>query len=392
MRTLVRRLCLALALAGAWAGAALLLALGAAPAHAFTSWAHGGMPTTPTPETCLWCHDGPVTDTSCTWLCHRGFASAPDALVDGRFRQTCWSCHEPGRDTSGLSASSAACSQDCHLYSPVFKSYSVAYSHGPEPHLGAAPPYGVCLDCHETSLTISDPGRSPHHDGVEAPVPSCERCHDGVVAGAQVSHGAAVCEDCHEGMNLPAVPASCSSCHPSATFGAADCRDCHGGLIHNAAPEVGTCASCHTGYREHAGAVACTRCHTNAPRFHHGTAAPAVRSCRSCHPVRHAGVRVGAARCADCHKGDAPAAKPLAQHSSRITRRYVCSGCHRQRLHASAVGARTTCRSCHTGRFHAVQPKVAVARCLTCHVRARAHSGGLRCTMCHRSAVHAPRP
>ncbi len=383
---------LALALVASWAGAALLLALGAAPAQAFVTWAHGGIPPTPTPETCLWCHDGRPSDASCTALCHRGFRSTPDAVVAGRFPQRCWSCHEPGRDTSGLSASSSACSQGCHLYSPVVKAYTVAYSHGADPHLGAAPPYGECLDCHETSVTVSDPGRSPHHDGVDAQAPSCVRCHDGVVAGAQVSHGPADCEDCHEGMNLPAVPASCAACHAPAVFGAGDCRACHADLIHDPAPDVGTCTSCHTGYRRHAGAVACTRCHADSTRVHHGTAAPTARKCRSCHAVRHAGSNVGNARCADCHRGDAPASKPRAQHSSSITKRFVCSGCHRQRLHASAVGAATTCRSCHTGRFHAAQPKVPAARCLACHTRARAHSGGLRCVICHRSAVHAPNP
>jgi hypothetical protein len=108
--------------------------------------------------------------------------------------------------------------------------------------------------------------------------------------------------------------------------------------------------------------------------------------------MKHAGAKVPGARCADCHKGSAPPAKPRAQHSSTVTQKLVCSGCHGKKLHAKAVGAKTTCRTCHKGKYHAAQPKVSTATCLKCHPSAKGHSGGLRCVLCHKSAVHDPTP
>ncbi len=208
-------------------GAALLLALGAAPAAAYSNWAHDGIPTAIDANNCDLCHANGISNTSCTGLCHRGFKTTPGATVDGRFAQTCWSCHAPGEDTSKFSSPSAACSQDCHLYNDYSNAYSIPSSHGPEPHLGASPPYGVCLDCHSTSEGYASPGSSPHHDGVASQSPSCTDCHDGTYASAQVSHDGVGCESCHEGMDLPAVPAACNTCHAASTFGSADCRSCH---------------------------------------------------------------------------------------------------------------------------------------------------------------------
>jgi hypothetical protein len=381
-------------LAVVFAGAVLLLLLLAAPAGAFGPWIHDSVPVGPGADACSFCHgDGAADNDDCTSLCHGGFQVTPSATVSGRFATGCWSCHLPGADTSGMSSPSAACSQDCHLYSPVFKDYIEPFTHGTEPHLGASPPYGECLDCHATSIGTSHPGDSPHHDGSDWQVPGCTDCHDGGFAGAQESHGAAECEACHEGMNRPASPATCNQCHLASTYGTADCLACHADQVHNASPDVGTCTSCHTeGYQKHAGGVTCTACHTNTPEFHHATAAPAVKACRSCHAMRHAGANVAGARCADCHKGNAPASKPRAQHSSKITQKYVCSGCHGQKLHAKAAGATTTCRSCHKSKYHAAQARVATSACIACHSNARLHSGGIACVRCHRSVVHDPTP
>lgn len=386
-----------LVLAMVLGGAALLLAIAAAPAHAYVGWPHDGIPPGFEGNACFWCHgdDGvsPATNESCTSLCHSGFAVAPGATVDGRFSQACWSCHEPGQDTSGFASPSSACSQECHLYTPVSKSYDVPYSHGTDPHPGAAAPYGACLDCHSTSVSWNAAGASPHHDGVDSQAPSCTDCHDGVTAGAQQSHDGASCEGCHEGMNLPPVPTACTRCHSATTFGTQDCTRCHATQVHDTTPNVGSCTSCHTeGYQKHAGALQCTTCHTNTAKFHHATATPVVKKCRSCHAMKHAGARVSGRRCADCHKGSAPPVKPRAQHSSKIKKRFVCTGCHAKKLHAKAEGARTTCRSCHRSKFHRSQPRVASSACLKCHSSARTHSGGLRCVLCHRRVVHDPTP
>jgi hypothetical protein len=386
----LRRAALVALLAGV--SMALFAALLATPAHAYSNWAHDGIPPVDTMDNCVWCHANGTSDASCTGLCHRGFMVASTPLIDGRFPQTCWSCHEPGADTSVYSSSSAACTQECHLYSPLGYGYIYPFSHGAEPHLGAEPPYGTCLDCHQTSLGFARPGDSPHHDGADEQAPSCTGCHNGVIAGAQETHDGQDCEACHDGMDLPAVPATCTTCHAAGTFGTQDCRSCHAAQIHDTTPGAGGCTSCHSGYQQHAGALSCTSCHTNAAAFHHGTAAPAVKNCRSCHAMKHAGAKVAASRCADCHKGSAPAAKPRAQHSTSVTKKYVCSGCHSKKLHAKAEGANTTCRTCHKSMYHAKQAAVTVSACTKCHTGAKRHAGGRTCVTCHKSAVHDPTP
>jgi hypothetical protein len=376
--------------------AGLLLAaatLCAPPALAYSDWIHDSIPPETDPDSCAVCHEGGTSNTSCTALCHRGFEVTPGAMVDGRFPETCWSCHAPGEDTGTFSSPSAACSQECHLFNEFSRTYSIPSSHGVEPHLGAEPPYGVCLDCHTTSLGYSSPGDSPHHDGVASQVPTCTDCHDGTYASAQVSHDGVSCEGCHDDMNLPAVPATCTTCHAASTFGSKDCRACHARQIHNATPEVGSCTSCHTGgYQKHAGALQCTSCHTNATAFHHATATPAVKTCRNCHAMRHAGAKVSGSRCADCHRGSAPAAKPRAQHSSSVTRKFVCTGCHSKQLHARSRGASTTCRTCHRGRYHASQSRPGNSVCTSCHKTASHHAVGYTCTTCHRRDIHDSTP
>jgi len=288
------------------AGGAVALAYSAAPARAFGSWEHNG-------ATGCVCHDnGTPTDATCT-ACHAGFVSVPD--------KTCWSCHIPGQDTSPLSSPSSACSQGCHLYNPVDKGYTTAFTHGTNPHLGSTP---ACLDCHETSAGIADPGQSPHHNGAR-----------------QFS----------------------------------DCTVCHGGL------------------QKHAGEIACTSCHPRAVAFHLYTAdSPGFTSCRACHPKKHAGKKVPGSKCASCHKGrgSGPAA---AQHSSSVTKKYVCGACHKEKLHArSFSSAITSCRSCHGGKYHAAQKALGARVCLRCHTAARHHADGFRCSLCHRGAIHRTRP
>lgn len=360
-------------------GAAAALALSAAPALAFDQWQHDGA------STCASCHGaGSPTDAACT-TCHFRFTSFPG--------DTCWSCHAPGTDTSTLSSPSSACLQDCHLYYPPAKDYVISYTHGPEPHLGAVGWGFECLDCHTTS-TLGSVNGSPHHTGQTTPAPTCEDCHDGSIPGitAQVTHDGVACTGCHTGMNIPPVPSTCWGCHAQKTFGSANCATCHASMIHNLKPSVTGCTTCHSGYRKHAGSVACTRCHTNAAAFHHGTQKMTAKRCGACHSKTHARRSVPTSRCGQCHQGNAPAAKPRVQHSSRITRKSVCSGCHSQRLHASSRGARLTCRSCHTSRFHARQPRPGNSVCLRCHSSARNHSIRFSCSVCHRPAIHSPDP
>jgi hypothetical protein len=369
------------AVVAALAGAALLavLAFGASSAPAFREWQHNGA------LGCS-CHGGTgAGDESCTESCHTGFVSVPD--------RGCASCHVPGEDTSSLASSSAACAQDCHLYDSFWKMYIEPYAHGTYPHDGASGFGFECLDCHATSAGIADPGDSPHHDGDLRGPPSCETCHDGTLASLQVTHDGAACTDCHEGMNFPATPQTCTKCHAAATFGSADCLGCHEQQVHNTSPDMGTCTGCHTqGFRQHAGKVACATCHTNSVRIHHATATTSPRACRSCHPVRHARKNVANARCAGCHRGTGSGPASRAQHSTGVTKRFVCTPCHRQKAHASAVRPSITCRTCHKGKYHAAQRRVPNSRCVSCHRSAPRHAVGFSCLLCHKRVVHRARP
>ena len=286
--------------------AVLALALSASPAAAFEEWAHGG-------ANCGSCHPTP-TDADCI-NCHTGYKSFPG--------ENCWSCHAPGQDTSTLSSPSSACSQECHLWNPALKAYTKPTTHGTNPHVGSTP---QCLDCHAMSVSISNPGPSPHHSG-------------------------------------------------QAT-GFTDCGACHGS------------------YQKHAGKLTCTNCHTTAASFHLYTASsPGFKKCRSCHAMGHARTKVPNSKCAACHKGTAGGGAKVAQHSRTITKKYVCGACHSKKLHASAVShAVKNCRTCHAGSYHAVQRAPSKSVCRRCHSVALRHDNGFSCTLCHRSALHNPRP
>jgi hypothetical protein len=281
------------------------LAFSAAPASAFDSWAHDG-------ATGCSCHaNGQPTDATCT-ACHTGFKSFPGL--------NCWSCHAPGQDTSTLSTPSSACSQECHLWSASQKQYITPFTHGTNPHLGSTP---QCLDCHSTSLSVTDPGSSPHHSGQ--------------------------------------------------------------------ATGFTQCSACHSSQQKHDGKVACGTCHTNAQAFHlYQANSPGFKKCGACHTMRHAGKKIAQSKCAACHKGSGTLPP---QHSSRITKNYVCSGCHRMPLHASKVSkAVSSCRTCHSGRYHAAQRTPSRTVCSRCHSSALRHADGFQCTLCHSRAVHNSRP
>ncbi|MEI6727325.1 MAG: hypothetical protein WCN81_14030 [Actinomycetes bacterium] len=362
-------------------GAAAALTLTAAPAAAFDGWGHDGV------SQCLDCHNGrPLDDQICT-ACHAGFKSFP-----GR---QCWSCHVPGEDTAALSTPSAACSRGCHLWDEAVKVYSAPFTHGETPHDGAAGYGKTCLDCHETSVSVVDPGGSPHHSGVETPPPTCTDCHNGTDAVAQATHDGNPCTSCHSGMDIPSVPATCNQCHPAGTFGSPDCLKCHAAQVHNAEPQPPACADCHgDGYQRHAGKVACLTCHTGIAAFHHGQSKTVTqRDCRSCHAKKHAGQKVPQSRCAACHAGSGTGPALKAQHSATVTKSSVCSTCHAKKLHASSLGSGiTSCATCHRGKYHAAQKTPSNSVCTACHGSAARHANGYGCGLCHRSQIHNARP
>lgn len=305
MRSLRRWATVAVAALVVLAAVAATLAFTASPASAYGNWAHDG-------ATGCVCHNqGTPTDASCS-SCHAGFTSYPG--------DSCWTCHEPGTDTSTLSTPSSACSQECHTWNSVQKQYVNPFTHGDDPHLGSTT---ECLACHSTSTSVFDPGSSPHHSGE--------------------------------------------------------------------ATGINQCGACHSSPQKHAGKVACAKCHTTAEQFHEFQAtSPGYKNCGACHTKKHAGKKIAQRRCAQCHKGTSGR---TAQHSSRVTKKFVCSGCHRKALHASKVSKSVkNCRTCHAGKYHAKQRTPGKSRCTKCHRVALRHDNGFQCTLCHRRAVHNSRP
>ena len=326
------------------AAVVVALAFAAPPASAFTDWEHDGA------MGCS-CHsDGTPTDAACQ-KCHTTNPADPADTTDFESfpGDTCWSCHYPGQDTTPYWTTSptptptesptatatptesptptptptettSACSQECHLWNATQKQYTIPFTHGDSPHLGATP---ECLDCHSTSPSITDPGSSPHHSGQETGFTQC-----GV---------------------------------------------------------------CHSKEQDHAGKVACTTCHANAEAFHTYTASsPGYKKCGSCHKMKHAGKKVSTNKCASCHKGTSGRA---AQHSSRVTKKYACGACHKQKLHASRVSKKVkSCRTCHRGKFHRAQRTPSKRTCTKCHNVKLRHDDGYQCYLCHRRAIHNRRP
>jgi hypothetical protein len=180
------------------------------------------------------------------------------------------------------------------------------------------------------------------------------------------------------------------------------CLDCHptsvniadpGSSPHHSGQATGftQCSACHSAQHKHAGKVQCTKCHSNAEAFHTFQASsPGFKQCGSCHSMKHAGHKVAASKCAACHQGSGGLP---AEHSSSITKKFVCGGCHSEKLHASKVSkAVKSCRTCHAGKYHAAQRLPSKSVCTKCHSSAQRHSNGFQCSLCHRSAVHNPRP
>jgi hypothetical protein len=298
------------AVALACAGVALVATLGAEPAGAFDAWQHDGA------TGCVSCHaNGAPTNATCT-ACHAGFVSVPG--------NTCWSCHVPGQATSSLSSPSSACSQPCHLYSAFDKVYTVAFTHGANPHLGSTP---ACLDCHQTSAGIANPGQSPHHNGAQ----QFDKC-----------------TACHNGFQKHAGKVSCAACHSSAVA-------FH--LYQASSPGFRNCRSCHA--KKHAGKKVpqskCATCHKGtgtgpAAKAQHSTSVTKAKRCSACHSkALHAKKRgSGITSCRTCHKGKFHARQKSPSNS-------VCTACHgRATRHSNGYG----CALCHRSAVHNARPTV----------------------------------
>jgi hypothetical protein len=273
-----------------------------------------------------------------------------------------------------------------------------AFAYGSWAHDGAQ----GCV-CHAQG-TPTDATCATCHTGFQSfPDETCWSCHAPGQDTSSLSTPSSACsQECHlwdpsqklyttpftHGTNphLGSTP-ECLDCH-STSLGIAD----PGSSPHHSGQATGftQCGACHS-QQKHVGKVACDSCHTNAEAFHTFQAdSPGFKQCGSCHTMRHAGKKIAQSKCASCHKGSA--ARP-AQHSTTVTKKFVCSGCHKMALHASKVSkAVASCRTCHSGKYHAAQRTPSRTVCTRCHTRALGHANGFQCTLCHRRAVHNSRP
>jgi len=292
------------------AGAAVALAVTAAPARAFPAWSHDGT------AGCL-CHDnGTPTDASCT-ACHTGFQSVPG--------YNCWSCHMPGASTAGLSSPSSACSQTCHLYSSYTRDYTTPFTHGANPHLGSTPD---CLLCHSTSPGVADPGQSPHHNLSQQGFTDCTACHTGFAKHA----GQVACATCH-------ATAQAFHLYQASSPGFKNCTSCHAMKHAGKTVPQSKCATCHKGTGTGGGAQA-----------QHSATITRTKVCGACHKQRLHATALGSGikNCGRCHTGKYHAKQKLPGKS-------VCQSCHHMaKRHTDGY----QCSLCHSGQIHTVRPKL----------------------------------
>lgn len=123
---------------------ALITALTPQPAQARASYIHGGL----TLADCETCHVNAhtwwtPTNEACLG-CHPGYKVPLPGL-------TCWTCHAPGQDMSGV-RNDAACTSACHLPD------GSTVTHTAHPGRSSA-----CTSCHPVTASPSDPAGSAHH-------------------------------------------------------------------------------------------------------------------------------------------------------------------------------------------------------------------------------------
>lgn len=128
-------------------GIAMLAAVAAQPAAAYTGYKHG------TAQTCAQCHTvdtaTPPTNADCTASgCHTG-TTGPFVAVGG---STCWTCHTPGQDMSTFKTA-AGCATGVA---------GAACHNTAVKHVGATL-NGGCTSCHSVTTSETNPSNSSHH-------------------------------------------------------------------------------------------------------------------------------------------------------------------------------------------------------------------------------------
>lgn len=261
-----------------------------------------------------------------------------------------------------------------------------------------------CASCH-TQGQVTDASCTGCHAGFESyPDMTCWSCHAPGQDTSTLSTPSSACsQECHLWNSIQKqyiVPsthganphlgssAACLGCHPTSVSP----FDPDGSPHHSGqATGITQCGACHSSPQKHVGKVACTSCHATAEAFHTFTAtSPGYTKCGRCHTMRHAGKKVATSKCAACHKGSSGRA---AQHSTSVTKKRTCGGCHKQKLHARSVSRSVkNCNTCHAKTFHARQRTPGKSACTKCHRVALRHDNGYQCTLCHRRAVHNSRP
>ncbi len=402
-------------------------------------------PTTQGAETCLSCHSYGVSAKNVlpptTVTCAKCHDSARDLAASVHGAETpplkevnehalhsgvaCQLCHNPHGIKMHVRPGEPSCAA-CHK----FENFQVGGEDrsGPEehrrcegchkPHLPRETALQRCVDCHpKNAKGLLGDGLATrttalrHRNCASCHVPhtwkaersGCMTCHKEETALFQTrsppQHKA--CADCHEVHGAPPSGAVCLKCH-SDTKGQhvalaperhKDCTSCHNPHAPKPEDTRTVCAKCHStevtqivrdGPEPHA-KDGCFTCHKP-----HNNPLPAPNVCANCHTDK--GKAVLAAEpakhhvCISCHQ----------RHVFRITDVVAaCSKCHQGLFDVSDkpfshIPHQADCRNCHT--FHG-SPKVAQARCLTCHEDVAAafrppNAKHAECGSCHRP--HTP--
>lgn len=188
------------------------LAVAAGPAFGWTDYEHSAA------STCASCHPGGNTGTTPTNAacaaasCHPGFVAQPT--------DKCWTCHKPG---VAPGATAADCTGTCHEWSGP-DTFTDTPAHAAIPHLGAN--LEPCTTCHAMSISSTNPGTSPHHNGESAANPTCTTCHaatpvDNAPAPHPVYVASVACPTCHVGMSPHPTAAATPTVALTASIGTA---------------------------------------------------------------------------------------------------------------------------------------------------------------------------
>ena len=266
--------------------------------------------------------------------------------------------------------------------------------------------------CHDNGTPTDATCTSCHPGFVSYPDDTCWTCHyPGQDTSTLSTPGTACSQECHL-WNAAQKAYTIPSTHGANPHlgSSSDCTACHATSVSIFDPGVEP-ASQRAGdriqrlRRRATSATRSTPTRSSAPS---ATRPPrrstctrrAARASRTAAAATPCGTPAGRSRnskCATCHKGTGSGPATAAQHSTSITKKYVCAGrATRKKLHASAVSKRVkNCRTCHTGKYHGAQGTPGKSVCTQLSQRrpaARRRLSRAHCVTAAPSTTRGPAP